>query len=149
METIVSIYKSCLHSIRKLFRRPHPNRFRILSKHDPFILTTYLFLVLFPLCFYLIYSDTLKKSEILVILFSLFIFLIKFITYIILFPFVTIDKQPFQITQNSFYSVSLHIYTEYIVCKNMQIMFEKLYRTHSGSVQFVEHDPHIFALFLT
>ena len=44
---------------------------------------------------------------------------------IILFPLVTIDKQYFQILQNSFYSVSLHIYTEYIVCKNMWIMFEK------------------------
>ena len=27
-------------------------------------------------------------------------------------------------------------------------MFEKLYKTHSGSVQFLKHDPHIFALFL-
>ena len=27
-------------------------------------------------------------------------------------------------------------------------MFEKLYRTHSGSVQFLKHDLHIFALFL-
>ena len=27
-------------------------------------------------------------------------------------------------------------------------MFEKLYETHSGSVQFLEHDLHIFALFL-
>ena len=27
-------------------------------------------------------------------------------------------------------------------------MFEKLYKTHSGAVQFPEHDPHIFALFL-
>ena len=33
----------------------------------------------------------------------------------------------------------------------MQIMFEKLYRTYSGgttqmcSVQFLKHDPHIFA----
>ena len=36
-------------------------------------------------------------------------------------------------------------------CKNMRIMFEKLYRTHWDgttqmcSVQFLEHDPHIFA----
>ena len=36
----------------------------------------------------------------------------------------------------------------------MRIMLEKLYGTHSGSavqmcsVQFLEHDPHIFALFL-
>ena len=40
-----------------------------------------------------------------------------------------------------------------IVCKNMQIMFEKLYKTHSGSaiqicsVQFLEHDLHIFCTF--
>ena len=35
-------------------------------------------------------------------------------------------------------------------CKNMQIMFEKLYRTYLGGttqmclVQFLEHDPYIF-----
>ena len=30
----------------------------------------------------------------------------------------------------------------------MRIMFKKLYETHSGSIQFLKHDPHIFALFL-
>ena len=30
----------------------------------------------------------------------------------------------------------------------MRIIFEKLYETHSGAIQFLEHDPHIFALFL-
>ena len=30
-------------------------------------------------------------------------------------------------------------------CKNMRIMFEKLYRTRMCSVQFLKHDPHIFA----
>ena len=58
METIVYIYESCSYSIQKLFGKPHPNRFHILSKHDLFILTAYLCLVLFPLCFYLIYLDT-------------------------------------------------------------------------------------------
>ena len=44
--------------------------------------------------------------------------------------------------------VSYDTYTEYIVRKNMWIMFERLYKTHSGSVQFLKHDLHIFALFL-
>ena len=27
-------------------------------------------------------------------------------------------------------------------------MFEKLYETHWGAIQFLKHDPHIFAFFL-
>ena len=59
--------------------------------------------------------------------------------YIISFPFITIDRQTFQIIQIHFIQFFLHI---------VQIMFEKLYETHLGAVQFLEHDLHIFALFL-
>ena len=91
--------------------------------------------------------------EILVIFFSLLIFLFKFIvSYIISFSYYrkTIFSDH---TKFILFSLFTYIFRN-IVCKNMQIMFEKLYRTHSGSatricsIQFLEHDPYIFALFL-
>ena len=53
--------------------------------------------------------------EILVIFFSLFSFLNLLL--VISFPLVTTEKQPFQIIQNSFYSVYLHIYSETLYAK--------------------------------
>ena len=92
-------------------------------------------------------------SEILVIFFSLLIFLIKFIVnYIISFNYYR--QTNFSDHTNSFlFSLFTYIFRN-IVGKNMRIMFEKLYRTHLGSavrmcsVQFLEHDPHIYVFFL-
>ena len=57
----------------------------------------------FSLCFTLYIFGYLKMSEILVICFSLLIFLFKFI--VISFPSVTIDRQTFQIIQIHFIQV--------------------------------------------
>ena len=66
---------------------------------------------------------------------------------VISFSLVTIDRQTFQIIQIHFIQF-VYIYIQKYCMQNMQIMFEKLYETHSDAVQFLEHDPHIFALFL-
>ena len=56
-------------------------------------------------------------SKILVIFFSLLIFLIRFIVnYIIYFSFA-IDRQTFQIMQIHFYSVCFHTYSEILYAK--------------------------------
>ena len=71
-------------------------------------------------------------SEILVIFFGLLIFLIIFIVnYIIFFSYYR--QTNFSDHTNSFlFSLFTHIFRN-IVGKDMQIMFEKLYGTHSGS----------------
>ena len=99
--------------MQKLFRRPRPNRFRILSEHDLFYFLTAYIVLIFLLVFTLYIRIQNNKVKFLSFFFSLLIFLIKFITYIISFSY----KQTFQIIQNSFYSVSLHIYSETLYAK--------------------------------
>ena len=132
--------------MQNLFGLYQLNKFHIMSKYDPFIFNC--IYCTFSLCFTLYIFGYWKMSEILVI-FSLFKFIVS---YIISFSYYR--QTNFSDHTNSFYSVSLHTYVfRNIVRKNMQIMFEKLYETHLGSatricsIQFLEHDLHIFALF--
>ena len=80
--------------------------------------------------------------------FSVYLFFLnKFIvSYIISFRYYR--QTNFSGHTNSFYSVLFTYIFRNIVRKNMRIMFEKLYETHLCAVQFLEHDLHIFALFL-
>ena len=78
-------------------------------------LTTYIVLSLYVLPYIYIFGY-LKMSEILVIFFSLLIFLIKFIvSYIISFSYYR--QTNFSDHTNSFYSVCLHIYSEILYAK--------------------------------
>ena len=57
--------------------------------------------------------------------FSVYSFFLLNLYFIILF---SVNKQPFQIIKNSFYSVSLHIYTAYLytkICKSCSRNFTK------------------------
>ena len=92
----------------------HLNSFCIVSEHDWYLLTVYLciFIVFLPD----IYSDAKHFESILVILFSLFILLFKFVvSYIISFSYS--EQTTFSDHKNSFYSVLLQIYLEYCMQK--------------------------------
>ena len=141
---MVYMYGSCSEIMQNLFGRPHLNRFCIISKHNPYLLTMYI--VLFLFCFIQIQNIL---STFWSFFFSLFIFLVKFVvSYIISFSY---SKQTsFSDHKNSFYSVSLHLYKEYLhakICGSCLRNCTKHIRVVSPkySVQFLEHDPHIFA----
>ena len=60
--------------------------------------------------------------------------------------FIIGDVLPFAGTMKKEDKEELYLSFEYfIMLKNMWIMFEKLYGTRMCSMQFLEHDPHIFA----
>ena len=121
IRTLCETYSDCATQIDSA---QCPNMIRFL------FLTTYI--VLFSL-FYLVHIfGYLKMSEILVIFFSLLIFLIKFIVnYIISFSYYR--QTNFSDHTNSIlFSLFKYIFRN-IVGKNMQIIFKKLYGTHSGS----------------
>ena len=80
-----------------------------LGGHDLFYFLTAYIGLFFNLCFTLYIWIQNNKVKFWSFFFSLLIFLIEFIvSYIISFSY----RQTFQIIQNSFYSVSLHIYSE-------------------------------------
>ena len=100
--------------MQNLFGLCHLNKFCIMSKYDPFIFNH--IYCTFSLCFTLYIFGYLKMSEILVIFFSLLIFLIKFIvSYVIFFSYY--GQTNFSDHTNSFYSVCLHIYSEILYAK--------------------------------
>ena len=100
--------------MQNLFGRPPPNRFCIVSGHNPYLLTIYLCIfIMFLPYIYIRIQNILSKFWLFFLVYSFSLLFI--VSYIISFSY---SKQTtFSDHKNSFYSVSLHTYTEYLYAK--------------------------------